>query len=88
YGYSAEDVATEFTEIKTQYPSKMVTLAECGTDSGMDFPGVDAFWNAGAKWSWFNPWYGDSMPSDSWWEEAMKSDSVITRDGIPTDLFE
>ncbi len=88
YGYTAAQNATEFTEIKTQYPSKMVTLAECGVDNGTSFAEVDAFWNAGAKWSWFSPWYGDSLPSDAWWTAALSSENVITREGIPTDLFE
>ena len=88
YGYTAAQNEQEYRELTARYPHKMITLAECGNDSstGASFSEVVAFWNAGARWSWFMPWYGSStMPSDSWWANAFNQSFVITRDQVRLD---
>ncbi len=85
YGYTAQQNATEFAEIQAAYPDRMVVLAECGVDSGngnKPFSEVADFWNAGAKWGWFVPWYGSNMPNDTWWNNALKQSFVVTRDQV------
>lgn len=81
YGYSAASQAQEFEEIQARHPGKMVTLAECGTntDTQAATAGIDEAWGAGAKWSYFMPWYSDNMPTGEWWKAAMGSSHVITR---------
>lgn len=44
-------------------------------------------WAAGAKWSWFMPWYDGSDAAnphadEAWWKAAMEADYVITRDKV------
>ncbi len=83
YGYNAEKQAQEFKEIQARYPEKIVALAECGIDGSTATADMDEAWNAGAKWSYFMPWYGEkSMPSNNWWKAAMSSKNVITRDQV------
>ena len=84
YGYDAAKQKTEFTQLQARYPGKMITLAECGTDANTSTASADVqeAWNAGAKWSWFMPWYGTNMPSDSWWSKVVNEDAVITRDEV------
>ena len=84
YGYDAAKQAQEFKEIQARYPGKLVALAECGTDADKNIAtaGIDDAWNAGAKWSWFMPWYGSNMPTDNWWKAALSSKNVITRDQV------
>lgn len=84
YGYTAAQNEQEFREIQARYPDKLVTLAECGVDakSNTQFADVKDLWNAGARWSWFMPWYGASMPSNAWWSDALSQSFVLTRDQI------
>lgn len=82
YGYTAAQQAQEFKEIQARYPGKMVTLAECGVSDGTETADVQTAWEAGAKWSYFMPWYGTSMPSNDWWKTVMSSKNVITRDQV------
>ena len=94
YGCNAAQNAKEFSEIQAAYPNKMVALGECGYgDNGgvrteQGFIG-DCF-NQGAAWSHFMVWYQggqgstDTMCSDDWWRNVMKSDCVVTRDELPT----
>lgn len=84
YGYNAAQQAKEFKEIQSRFPNKLIALAECGTstDNKAETAGIDEAWNAGAKWSYFMPWYGDNMPSNEWWKAALGSKNVITRDNI------
>lgn len=84
YGYTATQNATEYKEITARYPKKMVTLAECGVESNGNkaFSAVTDFWNGGAKWLYFMPWYGTSMPDNAWWKSALSDDNVITRDKV------
>lgn len=83
YGYDADQQKTEFTQLQARYPGKMITLAECGLKDGTTATAdVQEAWDKGAKWSWFMPWYGSSMPSDSWWSKVVNEDAVITRDEV------
>jgi mannan endo-1,4-beta-mannosidase len=86
---------SQFETIQSEYPSLMVTLSEFGN--------ADSFssqWSAGAKWSFFMPWYdydrtNNTSESDfaltthqycnaAWWNNAMGSEFVITRDEMPS----
>lgn len=84
YGCDVSKQKTEFSQLQARYPGKMITLAECGTDAktGTATADVQEAWSAGAKWSWFMPWYGGSMPTDSWWKNVVNEDAVITRDEV------
>ena len=84
YGSDANQQVQEFKEIQSRYPGKLVTLAECGTNTEKNIAtaNIEETWNAGAKWSYFMPWYGNNMPSDDWWKAALSSKNVITRDQV------
>ncbi len=94
YGYSAAQNAQEFNEIQAAYPNKMVALGECGYGDNGGARTEQAFigdcFTQGAAWSHFMVWYQggqgstDTMCSDDWWRNVMKSDYVITRDELPT----
>ena len=73
YNKSVTDVSARFEELRGRYPSRMVTLSECG-----QVPNVSIQKDNGAMWSWAMPWYGnrdDGTPwvSDAWWENAVNS---------------
>ncbi|MGI6243822.1 MAG: cellulase family glycosylhydrolase, partial [Prevotella sp.] len=84
YGFTAAQQKTEFVELQRRYPDKMITLGECGSsgETGVPTADVGEAWNAGAKWSWFMPWYGTVLPTDSWWQKVMNDPCVITRDEV------
>ena len=86
YGYDAESQATEYSQLKALYPTKMITLSECGSNkkNSTVIPTADIAeaWNAGAKWLNFMPWYGENMPSNEWWNKVMDEEVVITRDEV------
>ena len=71
---SATAMADRFNTLAYRYPTKMISLTECGTVSD-----VPTQWNSDAKWSWFMPWYGSTHATDDWWKAAMNSEYVITR---------
>ncbi|MDR1652089.1 MAG: Ig-like domain-containing protein [Prevotellaceae bacterium] len=96
YGNGTEWVVTaavsaaEFNTIQNNFPDKMVTLAEMG-----EVAQIGAQWNAGAHWLWFMPWYDfnatdETSPDDyknmhadkTWWQAAVASEEVITREEI------
>lgn len=79
YGQTAQVNAQEYKEIIERYSNKMVTLSECGMDGSKAFAKVSEIWNAGARWSWFMPWYGSNMPDAAWWKDAMSNANVLTR---------
>jgi hypothetical protein len=85
YGDTPENNAVEFVQLQNRYNTKMICLGECGhnSSSGVKFPGIADVWAAGAKWSWFMPWYGSPMPDSSWWKSAFDSSDVITRETLP-----
>lgn len=87
----ASGIAAEFNTIQETYPTKMVTMAECGGDAT-----ISAQWTAGAHWSFFMPWYDYNRTNDvteadfsstdhefanaAWWIDATGNSAVITRD--------
>ena len=85
YGDTPENENIEFIQLQNRYNTKMITLGECGhnTSSGVQFPTIPEVWSAGAKWSWFMPWYGSSMPDTAWWKAAFDNANVITRESLP-----
>ena len=82
YGTMADANAREFAELQSRYPNKMIVLGECGKNGTVAFSAVKDFWEAGAKWGYFMPWYGSNMPDDAWWKAALTQDFVITRDQL------
>ena len=92
YGSTAQQNVQEFNEIQAAYPNKMVTLGECGygtaNGSRIEHGLISDCFTLGAKWSSFMVWYQggqgstNSMVSDAWWRDAMKSSVVITRDQV------
>jgi beta-mannanase len=82
YGNTAAQNKTEYSEITSRYPSKLVALAECGSNGSTAFANISDVWTSGAKWLYFMPWYGSNLPSDAWWTDAMSQSYVITRDKV------
>ena len=82
YGKDADVNLGEFISAQTAYPNKMITLSENGKDGSTEYGRMSEVWEAGAKWSWFMPWYGASMCSTAWWQDALNCESVITRDQV------
>lgn len=95
--YNKSDVSwigTHFGSIQTNYPDKIVSLSECGSVVNMS-----GQWTAGAKWSFFMPWYDYNRtvnPSSTefnsnehqhanaaWWTTTFNSPAVLTRDQMP-----
>lgn len=84
YKKDTETCASQYAAISATYGNKMVALSECGTVGK-----ISEQWAAGARWSWFMPWY-DGMEDgnaivhadEAWWKDAMSQDYVITRDQI------
>ncbi|PTN10134.1 glycosyl hydrolase [Mangrovibacterium marinum] len=90
----ASDIAAEFQSIQETYPTKMVTLSECGSVAT-----ISDQWSAGAQWSFFMPWYDYDRTVDvnsaaftstdhehanaAWWTDAVANTAVITRDEMP-----
>lgn len=82
----AAGMAREFAELQKLYPGKIIALTECGGVAPLSQQ-----WAAGARWSWFMPWYDydhadlkdDSSADSRWWKDALARDYVITRDMMP-----
>ncbi|MDR2806397.1 MAG: beta-mannosidase [Dysgonamonadaceae bacterium] len=90
----ADGMFNEYNTLKKQYPSKIITLSECGNVASLS-----AQWNAGAKWSWFMSWYDYNRTNNpnspafneqshehfnvSSWKSAFADDRVISRDQMP-----
>lgn len=87
YSKDAETCASQYAAISATYGNKMITLSECGTVGK-----ISEQWAAGARWSWFMPWYDgeeeDGTPivhaDEAWWKDAMEQSYVITRDEVPS----
>ena len=89
-----DDLVNQFRQIQDAYPAKMVTLSEFG-----DIGSFQTQWNAGAKWSYFMPWYDydrtlsttstdfesheHEHASIQWWMDAFESEAVISLDEMP-----
>ncbi len=90
----ASNIAGQFTTIQESYPSKMISLSECGNVAP-----ISEQWSGGALWSYFMPWYDYDRTNDpssatfqqtdhghanaAWWSDAIVNDAVITRDEMP-----
>lgn len=91
----ASTIAAEFKSIQEAYPTKIVTLSECGNVAN-----ISSQWTAGATWSFFMPWYdydrtlsttstafastSHGHANAAWWIDAFAQDYVITRDEMPS----
>ena len=84
YGSTVDENVQEFREISRTYPTKMVALGECGKNGTVlnDFADIEEAFTAGAKWGYFMGWYGDVLPSNNWWNKALNSPYVITREQV------
>lgn len=77
----------EYLKIRKMYPTKMITLSECGNVAN-----ISEQWAKNAKWLWYMPWYDYDATDDSehphagkaFWIDAFASDKVITRDQMPS----
>lgn len=86
----------EFRQLTAEYPSKMITLAECGNGDEVHMSLWSKIWEQGSRWSWFMTWYdyaynnGDSdehqFAGEAWWKDAFNSGVVIDRDEWKTTL--
>lgn len=94
----------QYGTITASCPGKLVALSECGNgeQSGKVYQlaRISAQWEAGAKWTFFMPWYDYSRTKEldseaftatshryadkDWWVDAMSQDYVITRDQLPS----
>lgn len=89
YGNATADCVSQFATLTSTYGNKMVALSECGysESAGSTVGMISEQWAAGARWSWFMPWYdGDSATTShagqEWWQDAMMQDFVITREDL------
>jgi mannan endo-1,4-beta-mannosidase len=77
----------EFRQLTAEYPTKMITLAECGNGDEVHISLWSKIWKQGSRWSWFMPWYdaayneGNSdehqFAGPEWWKDAWDSGTVI-----------
>jgi mannan endo-1,4-beta-mannosidase len=90
----ASEISAEYNLIQQTYPSKIITLSECGNVAP-----ISDQWQEGAKWSFFMPWYDYERTRDvdgaefsspnhmyanaAWWIDAMNQEYVISRDELP-----
>lgn len=86
YGNDAADCAAQYQNLVATYGNKMITLSECGSyaDTSETLGLLSEQWNAGARWSWFMPWYDADNATllhadQAWWQDAMSQDYVIKR---------
>ena len=80
----------EFNQLAAEYPTKMVTLAECGNGDEVHMSLWSKIWAQGSRWSWFMTWYdynynaGNSddhqFAGKSWWQDAFGSGVVVDRE--------
>lgn len=89
YGDNAISCADNYANLSTKYSNKIVTLSECGWSdyTTSRVATIADQWAAGAKWSWFMPWYDGSEAvnkhaDEAWWKAAMESSFVISRDKV------
>ncbi len=79
--------AAQYSSIKATYSGKPVALSECGSVAT-----VSSQWSAGARWSFFMPWYqynatgldGHEHADAAWWKDAMSKDYVVAREDLPS----
>ena len=84
---AASDAYAQYYTILQGYSDKPIALSECGSVAK-----ISEQWKAGARWSWFMPWYqydattlvGHEHADEAWWKDAMSQSYVITRDALPS----
>lgn len=87
YNKAAASNAADYIRLQATYPQKIVTLSECGNVGK-----ISEQWAAGARWSYFMPWYqynastldGHEHANTQWWQDAMSCPYVISRDQMPS----
>jgi mannan endo-1,4-beta-mannosidase len=87
YGDNAASCAKKYNDILNAHTNKMIALTECGYSSWSksNIAYIPDQWDAGAKWSWFMPWYStDTHAPKAWWEKAKSASNVIWRDQVPS----
>lgn len=76
----------DFKQLSADFPSKMITLAECGNGDEVNMSPLSKIWEQGSRWSWFMTWYdsayerGDDdhqFAGKQWWLDAFSQDYVI-----------
>ena len=82
----------EFRQLAAEYPTKMITLAECGNGDEVRMSLLSKIWKTGSRWSWFMTWYDSDYNSgnsdehkfanEAWWKDAFAQDYVVTREQI------
>ena len=80
----------EFRQLQAEYPTKLITLAECGNGDEVHMSLWSKIWKEGSRWSWFMTWYdyaynaGQSdehqYAGQDWWKDAFLSGTVVDRD--------
>lgn len=80
----------EFKQLQSEYPDKLVALAECGNGDEVKMSPMSKIWQEGSRWSWFMTWYDydyNAGKSDehkfadkNWWTEAFATGVVVDRD--------
>lgn len=84
---SGSENALQYETILKNNSRKLIALSECG-----NIADISAQWAAGARWSFFMPWYqydatslvGHQHADESWWKNAMGQDFVISREDLPS----
>ena len=77
----------EFKSLTVQYPTKMITLAECGNGDEVHMSLWSKIWKEGSRWAWFMPWYDHAYNTGgsdehqfadaAWWNDAFGSGAVM-----------
>ena len=80
----------EYKALAKQYPTKMITLAECGNGDEVRMSLWSKIWQQGSRWSWFMTWYdaayneGNSdthqFAGEEWWKDAFGSGYAMDRE--------
>lgn len=92
YGIAASKARSEFSKLKSTFPTKMIVLAECGHSGSKRMATVGDMWNSGAQWGWFMTWYDHDYTSGTsgthrhtdaaWWQAAWDSGIAVDRAGM------
>lgn len=75
--YKQGSVESIFDALTETYPTKMITLSECG-----NVPTLGAMADEFANWLWVMPWYNSATEThvtDDWWRASMQSEYAVSR---------
>ncbi|MBR1800216.1 MAG: beta-mannosidase [Bacteroidaceae bacterium] len=82
----------EFRQLTQEYPTKLITLAECGNGDEVKMSKWSKIWAEGSRWSWFMTWYDydynegrkdaadHQFANPEWWQDAWQSGVVVDRE--------